>query len=61
MSREKLATVEEVAEYLGVSTGTVYNWRYSGAGPRALKAGGRVRYRWEDVDRWLEERTRLSA
>lgn len=45
---------EDLAEYLGVPVASVYGWRYKGVGPRALKIGRHVRYRADDVERWLE-------
>jgi len=45
---------EEFADYLGVPVGSVYAWRYKGAGPRAMKVGRHVRYRVEDVEAWIE-------
>jgi excisionase family DNA binding protein len=52
--RTRLGTVEDVAAYLGVGVQTIYNWRHRGEGPRASRVGGTVRFRWEDVDRWVE-------
>ena len=45
---------EEVADELGIPVGTVYAWRYRGVGPKGLKVGRHVRYRWSDVEAWLE-------
>jgi excisionase family DNA binding protein len=53
--REALGSIAEVAEYLGYSVQTLYNWRNKGIGPRGIRVGGRVRYRWSDVERWLDE------
>jgi predicted DNA-binding transcriptional regulator AlpA len=47
-------TPEEVAEYLQRSEKTLRNWRATGTGPPYIKvAGGGVRYRWPDVEKWL--------
>jgi excisionase family DNA binding protein len=46
---------EDVAAYLGVPVKTLYSWRHVGRGPRASRVGKHLRYRQEDVDRWLEE------
>lgn len=51
-----LASLQEVAAYLGIPVGTLYGWRYKGEGPSGYKVGKHVRYRWADVDRWLETR-----
>jgi excisionase family DNA binding protein len=55
-NRQPLASLAEVAEYLGVPAGTLYNWRYKNEGPPGYRVGKYVRYRWEDVERWLETR-----
>ena len=51
-----LLTVAEVAEYLGIATGTLYYWRCRGdRGPRSIKVEGTIRYRASDVREWSEE------
>lgn len=52
---EKLLTVGELADWLGVPVRTVYEWRYRGEGPRGYKVGRHVRYRRQLVEQWLEE------
>lgn len=52
---ERLLTVEELAEWLGVPVGTIYAWRYRSTGPASYKVGRHVRFRRDDVERWLEE------
>lgn len=52
---DRLLTIAEVAEYLGVARQTVYIWRHKGIGPRSHRFGTTVRYRREDVDAWLAE------
>ncbi|MEV4270587.1 MULTISPECIES: helix-turn-helix transcriptional regulator [Micromonospora] len=59
--RERMASLAEVAEYLGVSPQTLYNWRHKGIGPKSRKVGGLVKYRLADVDAWLESRSRGDA
>lgn len=51
----RLATVEEVSDYLGVPIDTLYVWRSRGKGPRAGKVGKHLRYRWDDVEAWFDE------
>jgi excisionase family DNA binding protein len=53
-----LMTVEEVAEYLGLSVDTLYSYRSNGAdlGPPAIRIGRRLRWRQTDVDAWIDER-----
>lgn len=52
-----LMTVEQVSEYLGKPVGSLYNWRWRGIGPRAVKVGRSLRYRAADVEAWLDQRT----
>lgn len=56
--RERLATIEEVAEYLGKTVNSLYVMRHRGTGPRSSKVGRTVRYRWSDVEKWLDEQAR---
>jgi excisionase family DNA binding protein len=51
---EKLLTPRELADELQVPLASVYDWRYRGVGPAAIRVGKHLRYRREDVDRWLE-------
>jgi len=53
-ARYALGSPAGVAEYLGVTPKTLAQWRSQGKGPRYRKAGGFVRYRWADVDRWFD-------
>ena len=48
--------VDQAATYLGISKATLYTWRTRrpGFGPRAVKAGGVLRYRKADLDVWIE-------
>lgn len=53
---------EATAEYIGVdSPATMRYWRHVGEGPPSFKVGRRVLYRKIDVDRWVEERYRLTV
>ena len=56
---EKLLTVAEVAEVLGVPVKTIYNWRAQAVpyGPPAARVGNRLRFRPSDVDAWLRRNT----
>lgn len=62
---ESLLTIHEVAELTKVPVGTFYAYRTKGGGPRVLKLGRHLRYRREDVERWLDEQAaddgRVSA
>lgn len=62
VARRPLATPPEVAEHCRVSEKTLANWRYLSIGPKWIKLGGRdVRYRWDDVDAWLDAHAKVSA
>ena len=52
---ERLLTVEEVAAWLQIPKGTLYQWRNKGYGPRGIPVGRYIRYRRGDVATWLEE------
>jgi excisionase family DNA binding protein len=49
-----LWTVQEVADYLRVPVQTLYSWRARRAGPPARRVGKYLRYRPDDVTRWLD-------
>jgi excisionase family DNA binding protein len=51
--RQPLLSVREVAELLQVPVRTIYDWRYRGLGPPAIRIGRHVRYEPNEVDRWL--------
>jgi excisionase family DNA binding protein len=55
--RPRLLTIRELAAYLSVPVQTLYVWRTNGDGPRGIKVGRHLRYRPEDVEAWLDERT----
>ena len=51
----------QVGEALGLSTGTLANWRSLDMGPGFVKVGGRVRYRVSSVNDWVAEQERKVA
>jgi excisionase family DNA binding protein len=53
---DDLLTTAELAAALKVNERTVRRWRNEGVGPPVLWAGGHARYRWGDVQEWLERR-----
>ena len=46
----------DVAQRLGISTNTLRRMRRSGEGPPEQSFGRLVRYRWVDVEQWLDRR-----
>ena len=55
-SREpELLTITEAAELLRAPVATRRHWRHLGTGPRSLRLGRRVLYRYDDVQVWVEE------
>lgn len=52
-----LAKSPEVAEFLGVPPRTLDTWAYQGTGPRFAKVGRFRRYRWADVEAWLDAKS----
>ncbi|MEV4820248.1 helix-turn-helix domain-containing protein [Micromonospora sp. NPDC049274] len=53
--RRALATTDEVAAFLRLPVRTVEDWRRNGRGPKFSRTGKHVRYRWADVEKWLDE------
>lgn len=51
---EKLWTVQDVADFLGLHPKTVYRWAGSGEGPPGIRLGKYVRFKPADVEAWLE-------
>ena len=48
--------ITQAAAYIGIAKSTLYTWRTRrpGFGPRAVKAGGALRYRRSDLDAWID-------
>ena len=51
---ERLWTIDDVAEYLGVPVKTLYDWRHRGYGPTSKRIGKHLRYRPQDVISWFD-------
>jgi predicted DNA-binding transcriptional regulator AlpA len=59
---QELMTPAEVSARVRVAVKTLEGWRYRGEGPPWFRAGSRaVRYRRQDVDRWLEQRVAAAT
>ena len=50
---QRLLTIGELSEYLGIPVATIYDWRVDGKGPRALRIGRHLRFAVADVQAWL--------
>lgn len=58
IQKPKLLTEKEAADYLGIAPATLCVWRCTRRYPLPfLKVGRSVRYRPEDVERFIESRT----
>jgi len=58
---QRLWTVEDVAEYLGIPVKTLYRWRTTGYGPAARRVGKYLRYKPEEVVAWFDALTDPAA
>lgn len=50
---DRLWSVQDVSDYLGVPVHTIYAWRSAGTGPPGRRVGKRLRYRPQDVRDWV--------
>jgi predicted DNA-binding transcriptional regulator AlpA len=50
-----LATPAEVAKALHTTPASLAQMRYRGHGPKFVRLGRRVLYRWVDVEQWITE------
>jgi len=55
LDEERLLTVAEVAEYLGVSPKTLYTWKRRGTGPRIIEFSRHLRVHPDDLKAWVDE------
>jgi excisionase family DNA binding protein len=53
--RDKLLTIEEVAELVRMPVATLRYWRHLGTGPHGFVIGRRLRFWRQDVLDWLDE------
>jgi excisionase family DNA binding protein len=59
---DELLSEKEAAQKLCLATTTLQVWRSTGRYSLPfIKIGGKVRYRREDLQRWLEARTRTDG
>lgn len=50
-----MLTVREAAALLSIPKGTLDLWRQEKKGPPFYRMGGRIRYKREDLEAWLEK------
>ncbi len=58
---QKLLTLDEVAGLLRRSPAQVRWMRHNGTGPRSAKVAGRVMFREEDLNDWVEAQFSADA
>ncbi|MFN8127170.1 MAG: helix-turn-helix domain-containing protein [Candidatus Nanopelagicales bacterium] len=51
---EPLLGIDALADYLGVTVTTIYDWRVSGKGPRAIRVGRHLKFALSDVVAWVQ-------
>ena len=51
---DRLWSLQDVSDYLGVPVGTLYQWRHRGQGPAAFRLGKHLRFDAVEVRRWVE-------
>jgi excisionase family DNA binding protein len=56
LQHQEFLTVDDLARLLRVPKATIYRWRSTGHGPPGYTIGRHVRFRWAEVEAWLEER-----
>ncbi|HEU4909165.1 MAG TPA: helix-turn-helix domain-containing protein [Propionibacteriaceae bacterium] len=49
-ARDKLMSLTDVSEMLGIPVHTLYRWRYKGYRPAGYRVGRHVRYRREAIE-----------
>lgn len=57
---DRLLTVQELANYLGVPVATIYAWRYRHEGPPGFRVGRHVRFRRSDIEEWISQQRQPS-
>lgn len=61
MDRERMWSLQETADYLGVPEGTVRQWLHRGEAPKSYKVGRYRRFRRVEVDAWLDKRAQNGS
>ena len=55
MDNKNMITVREAAKFLGLSVHTLNNKRCNQTGPKYFKLGRAVRYRYKDLEDWINQ------
>jgi predicted DNA-binding transcriptional regulator AlpA len=53
---DRLVTVHDLATYLDIPVTTLYAWSHGCKGPQGFRVGRHLRYRWTDIQRWINQR-----
>ena len=53
LPEDRLWSAAEVSYYLGVPVTTLYQWKCQRSGPPVRRVGRHLRYRSEDVKKWV--------
>lgn len=56
-----IRSVKDAALALGVTVGTLANWRVRGCGPQFVRIGGKIGYRDEDLEAFIKAGIRTST
>ncbi|MBN2374353.1 helix-turn-helix domain-containing protein [bacterium] len=56
---QEILTLQELAELLKLSDRTIYNYAQRGLIP-GIKIGAAWRFRKDDVEKWLEDKRRIT-
>ena len=56
-----IASPAEVATALHTTEAALAQMRYKGSGPKFVKVGRRVLYRWSDVTQWIASSVRVRT
>jgi predicted DNA-binding transcriptional regulator AlpA len=57
---EPMIGIPELARRLDVAVETVYDWRKHKRGPLGYNVGGRIKFRWSEVEQWLQQRKEVA-
>jgi predicted DNA-binding transcriptional regulator AlpA len=62
LDKDRLLTPQQLANMLNLPIASIYDMRYRGTGPRAIKISGKaLRFRLSDVEAWLRDRETQSS